>query len=102
VFDPFFALFLLAGPLLLLLLIWMELRRKTSSVWPALETYLLGFIAAFALSHWLTFFAVERYGDGMSAAKFELVALLSFAAAAGLVIVIYVVIALIRKRRNTA
>ena len=99
-FDPFFPLLLLGGPVLLGLMLWIEARRRTSFLRPRGETYLLGFVAAFALSQWLTLLAVNRYGEGMTEEQFNLLALLSFVLAGFFVAGTYTVVALIRRRRE--
>ena len=83
----------------MVLFLWMEWRRKTISLRPSVETYVIGPLAAFGTSHWLVYYALWRDDDITDGRYFRL-ALFSFSGALAVVVAAYLAVAMIRKYKR--
>ena len=98
-FDPFFPVALICGPLAWAILLWVEAKRATPRIWPSSMSILLAVPAAWGLSYWIILTAVILFGEGMNQAGFERAIFFAIMAAIVIVVASYCLVAYRRKHR---
>ena len=85
-FDPLFPLALFCGPLALAVLLRIEAKRTTTSIWPLFASVALALAAVVGLSCWGLLIGVGLFGEGMKADGLDLVTVLAVAASVAIVV----------------
>jgi len=98
-FDPFFPVALICGPLALALLLSVEAKRTTQRIWPLSVSLLLAIPAAWGLSYWLLMIAVILFGEEMNGAGFQRATIFGITASIIIVVASYCLVTYRRKHR---
>lgn len=99
-FDPFFPLVLLGGPLTLVMLVVYELQRRDRSLMPRGPSIGLAIVSAGGLWVWLIALGVERWGKGMDENGFGELVRHALLPAIACVVACYCLLAALRSRRS--
>lgn len=99
-FDPFFPLALVFGPLALAFLLWGEAKRDTRRIWPRSISLLLAIPAALGLFSWSLMIAVIMFGEGMNPVGFQQASVFAASVAVFIIAASYGFVAYLRRQKN--
>lgn len=98
-FDPLFPVALFSGPLALAVLLRIEVRRETRSIWPRIASVVLALGAMWGLTYWGVIIAVGLFGEGMQDGGLREVTVLAISASVVIVVGGYALVARHRSQR---
>lgn len=95
-FDPFFPVPLICGPLALAIFLRHEATRNTRSIWPRPKSALLVLAAMWGLTYWGLMLSVVLFGEGFKENGLNRLIALAISASVALVIGSYCLV--VRRR----